>query len=97
MAAAQNNRALVAGVAAQITESDCTKIRVQLLGTANVRLMAAPNATTPSSFDGGVWLTATGDLIPGSLALADLFPGVTSPVRLFALSDANTTVSFSHD
>ncbi len=97
MTAASNNRALVAGVPAQITESDCTKIRVQLLGTANVRLMAAPNATTPSNFDGVVWLTAPGQLIPGGLTLADLFPHVTSPVRLFALSDANTTVSYSHD
>lgn len=97
MTAASDNITLSPNVATQVTQSDCTKIRVQLLSPQAVRFMATPNATAPTHFRGSVMLSGVDDLIPGSLTLADLFPHVTSPVRLFAIADQPATLSFSHD
>lgn len=97
MASANDTLTLVPGVVTQITQSSCTRIRIQSLSSAMVRFMAAANTTPPASFAGALHLEGQGDLVPASLTLSDLFPHVASPVHLFAVSDQRATISFSHD
>lgn len=97
MTAASGNITLVPNVITQITQSDCTNFRVQLRTPTTVQFMAMPSATAPTTFVGGICLSEVNDLWPSSLTLAQLFPHVTSPVRVFAVSDQAATVSYSHD
>lgn len=84
-----------AGTWVQLTESDVTAIRVQASDRA-VLLQATANDTAPISAGGAVELGAGGILLP-DVRLTDLFPGVASPARLWALVyEYNTSVSVSH-
>ena len=99
MAAASGSVTLVPNTVTQITQSDCTKIRLQLQTQGLVRFEATSNATAPavSTFIGGVYLYNQGEMIPGDLTLANLFPSVTTPVRLWAYADYAAVVTFDHD
>lgn len=99
MAVASDRVALVPNVVTQITQSDCTKIRVQLQTQGLVRFLATATATAPAAtaFRPGVHLYERGALIPGDLTLANLFPEVVTPVRLWALADYDAVVTFGHD
>lgn len=97
MAATENDVTLVPNTATLLTTSDCTAIRAQILSDALVRFKATATTTAPASFTGGINLFSKGDTIPGNQTLAELFPGVTGAVRVWAYSDQAVAISFSHD
>ena len=81
-----------------LTNSDVTAARVQNTSGVAVWLQANSSSTLPSSDVGAILLSPYAG-IDASLTLAQLFPGVTGAVRLFAKSASAGTgamVSVSH-
>lgn len=81
----------------QLTANDATSVSFQNGSGSGIQLQATAGAVAPTNLNG------TFRCIPGGtefgLALADMFPGVTNPVRLWAYpADGNgSEVWISHD
>lgn len=73
-------------------------VRLQNLSDHPVRIQAAATASTIGLAVGGaLLLRAGGEIIYSTDTLAELFPGVTSPLHLFAYSyHADVEISASH-
>jgi len=81
----------------QLTDADATNITFQVI-EGPVWIMGAVDATAPTTPDpasiGAIKYTAgQGEL---NVAVADLFPGLSSPDRVFAWAEFGGRVSFGH-
>lgn len=75
-----------------------TSVRLQNLGGVPVRIQAKEN-TNPAGLavDGALILRDPTDIFYATDTLVNLFPGVTTPLHLFAWSpDGPTEISVSH-
>ena len=99
---AQNDTVtLTAATWTQITNGDVSSITFQNRGLAGSELlepalyvMATASASAPSTLDGAIrYERGQGER---NVALSDLFPGVTSPVRLYGYSTDAIDVQVSH-
>lgn len=77
-----------------LTDSDITEISFQNVGSNHVLIKGTNGATPPSTTAGAFRYN------PGQgerkAALADLFPGVTSPNRLYAYATEVVPIVVSH-
>lgn len=86
----------------QITNSDVSALRVQLLDGESVWLKAtvgavAPAAVVAGTLPGGIRLTPALPVIAANLLIAELFPGVPGATRVYAYTSAkNVTLAVSH-
>ena len=81
-----------AGGWVQLTDDDATKITIVHEGGGEVRIEGTPNTTTPTKNPAaGLPLRAHDPAAWGFLAksLSDMFPDVTTPVRVWAWTDEN--------
>ena len=78
-----------------LTNANATAARVQNLSSYDVRLSATPNTTPPTTLAGAVVLPP-GEILAADLTFAQLWPGVSAPVRLWAFGDIEVTLSVSH-
>lgn len=86
---------LAAGTWTQLTADDATVVAIQNKSDYIVTVMATTSATPPSaSARDGYVLRPLAD---GQYTLATSFPGLTSPVRMYAYSEYAVTVFVSHD
>lgn len=79
-------------------DASITGVRLQNLGGHSVRIQAKAD-TDPAGLtvDGALILLSAGDTIFSTDTLAALFPGVTSPLHLFAwCANGSTEISVSH-
>jgi len=85
---------LTAGAWTLLTDSDISSITFQNRGAHHIHVAGTTSATPPSDFDGSIRYN------PGqgerNVALADLFPGLTTPDRVYAYSDKAVQVFVSH-
>jgi hypothetical protein len=79
----------------QLTNANAAAARVQNRSGYSVLLSATPNATAPTTTAGAVELLP-GQILAADLTFAQLWPGVTAPVRLWAYCDLSATLSASH-
>lgn len=93
--AQHSNVTIPAATWTMITSSDVTSLRIQNIGTFASDIQATTGQVAPTSNAGAINLDA-GQVIPADLTLADLFPGVSNGVRVWAYSDNETTLSVSH-
>lgn len=78
----------------QITNADAPVVTFQNTGGGNLLVKATVNSTPPTDMSGAlVYWPNQGEK---KVALADLFLGLTSPVRLWGYSDTSTSVFISH-
>lgn len=75
-----------------LTDADVTSITFQNRGSLSMEVIATPNATAPLASDVGV--IYDGGQGEANRLLADLFPGVTAPRRLWARADSGTRQVF---
>lgn len=71
----------------QLTNSDTTAVSFQVLGTNPVLLAGTVGAVAPATAPGGAEsarLFYPGDHIPGTVFLADFWPGLVGANRLWA-------------
>lgn len=86
----------------QITNSDVSALRVQLLDGESVWLKATVGAVAPAevvagTLPGGIRLTSALPVIAANLFLSELFPGVPGATRVYAYTSAkNVTLAVSH-
>lgn len=75
-----------------------TGVRLQNLGSVPVRIQAAATADpTGLTVGGALILRDPADIVYETDLLVDLFPGVTTPLHLFAWCDTGSTeISVSH-
>ncbi len=74
----------------EISDADTATITVQNIGPHDIEIMATPTATPPASDVKGLRIPATFAVI--GRTLAEVFPGVVTPVRLYArLQDYDMT------
>ncbi|NBC11672.1 MAG: hypothetical protein GVY24_08100 [Planctomycetes bacterium] len=85
----------LAGQWTQLTDADIAAARVQNWGRFDIWLQATADATEPSGIDGSVVL-AGGSILMSDVTLADLYPGVASPARLWVYAANTVEVSVSH-
>lgn len=78
-----------------ITSNNVTALRVTNLGTEAVWLQATATAVAPSTTDGALPLHPT-ETLATDLTLEQLFPGVASPARVYAMSAVAGRLSVSH-
>ena len=80
------------------TDASITGVRLQNLGNFPVRVQAKATADVASlAVAGALLLKVGGDIIFSTDTLAALFPGVTSPLHLFAYCpNGKTEISVSH-
>ena len=74
-------------------DASITTVRLQNVGDHPVRVQATATAVAPANFEGAIQLRA-GEI--RSETLAALFPGVATPLHLWAWSDNGSIVSASH-
>lgn len=87
---------LTAGTWTQLTADDAATVAVQNKSGFDVILMATTSATPPTAAAKDGYVLSPG--MDGLYTLATSFPGLTSPVRLYALCVyAAVTVFVSHD
>lgn len=73
-------------------DADAPKATFQNVGDGALRIAATPDATAPTDDrEGVVYAPGMGER---AVALADLFPGVTSPVRLWAYAHVSACGAF---
>lgn len=79
-------------------DATITGVRLQNLSGVTVRIQAKADASPSGlSVGGSLVLRAGADIIYSTDTLASLFPGVTSPLHLFAWSDYDACeISVSH-
>lgn len=97
MAAYEGIASVTAGTWTEITDSDVTaNISFQIHSASReVYVKPTTNTTAPTTRDGAFrYQQGQGEL---NLALADMCPGETTPVRMFAYSDEPAKISVSHD
>lgn len=80
------------------TDASITGVRLQNLGDYAVRIQAKADADPAGlSIGGALILREEPDIIFSTDTLATLFPGVTSPLHLFAYcANGSTEISVSH-
>lgn len=78
-----------------LTDAPVTTLRVTNLGTEPIWLQATATAVAPASAAGALPLHP-GETLAGDLTLEQLYPGVTSAARIYALSPTAGRVSVSH-
>jgi len=95
--AINSNITVTSSVAVQLTNANCSRIRVQNRSSTDaVLLMATATAVAPGSFAGGIALLP-GQTLAADLTLADLWPGVAGAARVYAISTGSSvTLSVSH-
>lgn len=79
-------------------DASITGVRVQNLGEDILMIQARADTTLPSgptATDGAIRLKQ-GEILFSTDTLANLFPGVTSPLHLFGLSARALAASVSH-
>ena len=78
----------------QLTDADITSITFQNVGSNHVVIKATTDGTAPTNSAGGFRYN------PGqgerNVALADLFPGLTSRDRVWAWAENTTPIFVSH-
>ena len=80
----------------QLTDENVTNIRVQNHGSSPIYVMATNGAVAPTSVNGAIVLHS-GEFFSADVTLAELFPGVSGPNRVYAYSNASVPVSVSHN
>jgi hypothetical protein len=79
-----------------LTDANVTAITFQNTGPHPIYILGTANTTAPSAPPSG-WLVYQPGQGERNALLADLFPGVSSPARVWAVSFAgNTSVLVSH-
>jgi hypothetical protein len=86
--------ALSAGTWTALTDNGISAARVQNGGGVPIYIQATTGGV-PASTDGAITLNS-GSILPSSLSLADLFPGVTGASRIYAYALGAGKVSVSH-
>lgn len=76
-------------------DASITAVRLMNIGDHPVRVQATATAVAPADAEGALEILP-GQRIPATETLAQLFPGVTSPLHLYAWSEHGTIVSSSH-
>ena len=89
------NVALTAGTWTQLTADDATTVCAQNKSSQDVIVMATTSASAPAIGAKDGYTLKSGE--SASFTLATAFPGLTSPVRMYALSSIAATVFVSHD
>ena len=79
----------------QLTNANASAVRVSNLSGFRIELQATSDTTAPTVLDGTVPLDS-GLTLNGDVTLASLYPGVTTPVRLWAFCRFAVEVSVSH-
>ena len=75
----------------QLTNADTSTITLQNQGPGDLFVVATTSATTPTSTSGAIrYKDGEGE---SNAALADLFPGVSSGVRVYAFAGGSRQVS----
>lgn len=98
---AQNTTASAQYTWTQLTDADASTVTVQNLGPDDIEIMATTSESTPASTVKGIRIPA-GYAVIGK-ALSTLFPGLSTPVRLYArlqdvdMPNQNAEIFFSHD
>jgi hypothetical protein len=78
-------------------DATITGVRLQNLGGFPVRIQAKADANAPETLSvQGSLILGPGEIIYATDTLANLFPGVTSPLHLFAWSPALVEISVNH-
>jgi hypothetical protein len=78
----------------QLTDADAASVTFQNIGQNDVLVMGRSSAAAPETSDGALLYEPNqGEKL---IALATLFPGVTTPVRLYAYSGGGSRVMISH-
>ena len=90
------------GAWVQLTNADAAAARVQNQGPYEIYVQATANTTPPTAgaagLAGALYFRVSEGFEPTS-TLANLFPGITSPVRLWAICTSpalSSSVSVSH-
>ena len=78
-----------------LTTNDVTSCRITNVSGLPVVIQATATAVAPISSAGGVPLRGY-QTWAADLSIADMFPGVTTPVRLWAFADTDALLSVSH-
>ena len=93
---AQNTtKTVAASTWVQLTNDDIAAATFQNNGSNAVFILATPDATDPTSTSGAIrYNPGAGER--STVTLAQLFPGVTTPVRLFAYAPQGGQVLISH-
>lgn len=85
---------LTAGTWTQLTDADISALTFQNRSGYHMLVKATTDTTAPTDTAGAIRYN------PGqgerNVLLADLFPGLTAPVRIWALSDQAIEVAVSH-
>ena len=78
----------------QLTANDCLAISFQGAG-GTIRIAATSDASAPTDLAEFIYVYApgTGEV---NMVLAEMFLGITSPVRLWVYCDTNADVAVSH-
>jgi chitodextrinase len=79
----------------QLTADDAAGITFQNLTGNNLWIQAMGSATAPTELKGSIVYKP--DEGERNAALSDLFPGVTTPVRVYAWTEKGGPVFVSHD
>ena len=77
----------------ELTGGDATVVSFQNKGSMPIVVIATVDGTAPVAVDGYSYGAGDGEF---SMVLADAFPGLTSPVRLWAYSEWSSSVFVSH-
>lgn len=79
----------------ELTDSDVTtEIGLQVVGVGHVRILATVDASAPDESDAAGWVYAPGEA--DRRTLAEMFDGLSNPVRLWAWAPAGGVVMVSH-
>jgi len=78
----------------QVTNGDVTNITFQCFANAPVFIKATAGAVAPTTTEGALrYRSGYGEV---DKAIASLFPGVTSPTRVYAFCEAGAQVEVGH-
>ena len=78
-----------------LTDADVDALTVSNRGQHGVFLQGRANTTAPTTTAGAVPLLP-GQVIAADITLAQLFPGVSTPVRVFAFAPEGAVLSVQH-
>lgn len=81
---AQNATVTVTRTWTQLTNADATSITISNRGSEEIEIMGAASASAPAASDGVVGILMERGTAVVNRTLADLFPGITTPVRVYA-------------
>lgn len=93
--ARNDNVSIPAGVWTQLTNADVTEIRVQNRSGYTVELMATADTTQPTNSEGAIVMPPNG-LLAADITLAQLWPGVSGAVRVWAKCTQAADLGVSH-